>query len=1791
MPYFGNGEGLTSTPVMSAGVSSLDDKMAMAERVGRTDPGFLTSVAVGAPLSALDLVDTVASSVGLTERGSINQSALNAIGSPGLSDFYSNYREGIEIGSGLAGIVGSEVIARRLTGSTSRFMEGVSKLPYVRRVATLDAEYANAMNTVRNVDRALATRGAVGVEQYVGKIEPFRTIPGVDIPVTRSSAVFKAKGLGAAKAVRDTAALEAVMAVGLNQNGFLYDDSAAHNMAWMALGLATGGAAEWLHGAYQIRKFANSDEIRRTFAGALDPSSVENARIFSTRDTKVQGPTVGMFQGDVATDKVTSLLMSRSSLADTPITHLTSTEARSLQANRDSLSTQMMKQAQESMQSVAVKGITTDGRTRFSLSTPYYGNHVNMMMYRDPTAFYGARYVGAVPEDSSIYAIHRNFVERTDERIAEVEEQLLDESLDASERAELQRFRLRLGDDKRLTPMASIDGELMPISEATAIEGFAEPTIEFIRKERGIVGQVKGSLKGEDRHGLWATKTGNPAGEVSLDSDFILHLPGGKSLDNADHFDILRLYRTGREALNQMVNFKGPIRLPEKPNWFQLDMAEQLLRENPTANIVYPQGMSRETAMVESIAQKAEAVGKWDISEGLKADNLKTGETYEGNLSKLRVRYNLPKLSGYERGVLGEIEHPVEKLLRGVYAYGPGKIRTMSVQELKEAAAQFKRLGDFAPSSGRDFDTLAGNSFNYMRDDSGKAIKPLVVYKRPFQPQEWTQEMVAERMAAGKMHTVETLIRSENAPMSRTLTAEVINNPDFELASRSHELMDTQIQGSIIGSPPQTMRGSLANAIRTSEQRDRDNPILLAATRVREAVTRQARDFMKVSIEQAFGDTLSLLKNPRNAGSKYLLDQFHSFRSGWELRKAPVSRDGGFHAFVLRDTPGNRERFREVFGREMQKNQPLLNPDGKEVVLDDLSLAAQGSFNQVTELIRQEKNALLSANGRSAIESMEWYTPPPNTNGKYMGFVLGPDNKPVPGLSIVEDTADAFAKARESLTPRLEQLGMGYVFRTQDEIKDFAGIWERVQMDFIDPGTTAIQPGKRNKGLLGGANLRVNAFEDSLKYLQDSYLSHADDLIETLFKEQINSAKARSNIASEVTRNNASVTREQKYRNVYDIWLENLQGTSKLQSMKSPVGQLYNRIEGSIDKFLAEGTPTAARVWTALNGWVGRVPGSNSVAAKKDFEALSTQLGKYMPFKDTSDYLERMGAGATPPTVAKMTAGLNKFSAAMTLRIMEVAHPVMNLAGMVNSMPAVIRSLAQRPGEDTAAYAARVGHNAMIFNLQDGSSVGVLDMPRLGARAFKRAWSKESEADYQYMVRNGFLSQEVAEFQRQFGAIDGPGKWKTFFEGNPHSNNTFAKKGLVGWLSVLSDKSEDFSRSWGHMVGLEVADTLGIVNREARHAFAHDVANKMIANYSPQNRPEVFQGALGAPFGLFQSFVIGYYQRLMRYVETKNWQALGQQYAMQASLFGVTGVPGWQQATALLTDESGTTPEEGIYARLPASLASVIGHGTIANIPKIFGGEGVDVYSRGDVNPRIPGLSTSGSWLDSVPGFAVANKMVGGIAEGISAAASGQWSGTRLAEIASNTIANRPIAGMIEQFFANGDDTDRYGQLVNETKSASEAAYRLIGLRSERQSMALNAFYANKNAQEQEASRMEMLRLNTRTSLRDGTFEQQGGQIFKDYLDSGGDPRRFRRWVKDQYDAATQSRAERQLEKAMNPTNPNMEYALRLMDAGVSIGDEDDAPDPSQDYGSAPDDPLNQNSVSLGEYPNQMTTQ
>lgn len=1788
----------TITPDRFGGNEATQQDMAAASgAINRQNHGVFATLAGDAGLGVVDLADTVASSIPVLsrsfgiERGATNSAFLRAIDSPGLTDFYNDNKGGIEAASGIYGIIASELVARKLTAPAGLAMRALKGVGWGRRIASLDMQYERAMKAVRLADTSLAARGALGAEQFVGKvILPSEGLAGLawgskaGATVGRDALYRSAKMLGIAKGVRNAAVTEAVMATTLNQNGFLYDDDMAHNMMWMAGGLGLAGAFESVATGYAIRKAVNKDEIRRTFANALDVGGEEEARTgwFGKKvDTdkftglgdipKGQGALVGTI-----TDNVTNLLVGAKSKTGTAV------DDAGLFSNRGRLATQETQLAMEEVQKATIKGIEGNGRTRVGRETKNaegIWNHLQQAMNDDPGVLYGVEEIGASLPDESAFVTHMGRENRIKAIIDSAQAQI-DEAIEAGDMNvnidQLGDMIRRYKWKQQFTPVPLIDGERATLSDLRGLDGWVEPTI------------TKSALA--DNVPLWEAKAEASGRTVGLDANGQMYLPNNVDLNKADHFDVMRLYRLGQQMIDHHVSGAAPLILPKDANWFQLDLAEEILKANPSAKVQWPEGMNRASAQVESFAQKADALRQ----EGRKAKIREVAERRKGNeydpaveASKMRVRFNLPRLTAYERGILPDADSPVEQLLRGAAEMGGKEIRKLTLEDLKKAASDFKRIGDFAPTATSDFKSLTGNSFRYMMDRNGNPTRPILMYSRPMREVEWAPDYLTERMAAGRLNTMTAL--ADGPTQTANLTKLLVSSPDLDAAARTRELMETQVQGSLVGTNHLGAVGAFNKATRARDWIGRDNPTLLAASRLQERVQRFGADWFS-SEAKGLHTVASQLDSPRNTASKLLLNNFVAHRPGWDLLKkkgaiqttVATLPDGKTKVtqFVLAETEQNQRRWQEVFGEAMPEDAVLTAPNGKAVGLDDMGMAFMDEFNRMTASIRENKNHLLSSQGLKQIDELPYYIPPKNINGKFIGFTQDTEGKVVPGMTVIADTESEFAAQQAKVMKEIEDRGLtGYRFRTQEEINQFANIWDRAQMDMLDPGTTAIQGGKRSKGALQALDVDMKGVDGILATLRAQYLNHPQDVLRLMFKDQVNSAEARSNIATALVRNNANPAANQKYRTIHDMYLENLLGRSPLKSKGSPIGGLYNWVEGKADQILGDVAPKAARMMTHVNSFVDRATfWRDTDGAKRDFDSLTRYLGDFMPFKDSVEYVERLSAGSMPPKLKDIMGGTSRFTAGVMLRFFEPVMALMNLSGMVNAMPAVIRHVQQQAGESAAEHAARVGHLATIFEDADkqGNRISVLNMGKLMQKGFQLAWQRTSHADYDYMVRNGFLTQEVAEFQKQFGSIETKSDWNRFFFGDENAAKTRAgapklgergavlnrlttKKGIDGWMSILTDKSEDFSRSWGHMTGLALAEELGITGREAKHAFAHDIANKMIANYNPNNRPEIYQGALGAPLGLFQSFIMNYYQRMFRYLETKDLASAGIQSAMQSALFGVPTIPGFSAAANFFFEHTNgeEDPIAAIQGRFGASAGDLLYGGVLSNIPKLFGAEGVDLYSRGDVSIRLPGSSP-------VPAWAVAAKVLGSVSQGAKLFSTNNpdLSSTQVAEILSNVIPNRPVAGMVEQLFAHGNDTDAAGQLVSHSKGLSQSMegwYRMIGVRSMRQAKDIEAFYKSRNQQSLQAAMKDQLRMNVRSAFRDGD-EAAIPKILERYIENGGDPRNARRWLMENYKAATETRSERMLNDSLNSPD-KMAYAIRLLDAGVSI-DEDEETQP-----------------------------
>lgn len=969
-----------------------------------TGPGdshaWYTTLAGDTIGGALDLADTVASSTigrftGM-QRGDLNNKVLGALDMPGLTNFFNQNQGGIGVASTIEGIAASAYAGGKIAKVAMPLLDVFKSAPIAGRLLTLEDSYQAAMGTVRAVDTQLAASGVTGSEAWATSL----TIPAVSadaatgatasgfLTTTRAQAVTRAMGLSFGKGVVHAAGQEAVMATFLNQNDYLYSEDAGQNLMWMGLGLATGGVFNVLGTGYQIRKFANSDMLQRLKAEALDPLGQEKARtsVPDADPAKSNLTFLGSLQG-TTTDRVTSYMVSAKAKPAMGVDPKTFARL-AIQHEDVALNTELIK--------ATVKGIPGQVGTGFDSKAAGWWNHVTKGLDSDPALLYGTESIGGIADDATLGGTHAAVKEETQNKLAS-----LKAALDAHDSGEATLSRKGLANTLTalkntrffdgLTPMAIIDREPVPLSIGAAYDNFARPTIK-VDSELGM---------------YEAFHADGRSTNVGIDNTGKMYLPGDKTMETADHFDVLRLYDSAHTQLRDLAKQTGDSNfvwsIPEQADgsthWLHLDMAEQLMKDtNGRANVDWGR-FTPESAKKESLIQKIIALKGTDFVGMDPAD-----------MQKLRVRFNLPRLNSYQMGVLGTMDSPLDVLIRGSVDMPESQLRNMSVGDFKQAFASMNNIGDLATQDASQVKSFMGNSFNFMRDDQGNPLKPLLMYKRNIAPQDFAPDTLAERIGAKKTAIAAQLTGGQSGPMTREIIGNMLANPDFEAGAYVSGLHDTQIASSIPGLaniPSQTGIGAILNSLTTAEWRARDNPAILALTRLREGVDRRMLGFYQDTAKAAMGDSIATINGPRNVASKTLLDNFHTFRPGWDLEEKTIrvpGANGEVNGFVLSDTVGNKQRFLQQYGREMNAGEVLLDSKGNQVVMDDLALDTQKRFNMMSDAHRVEKNSLLAARGLPEITRDSWYVPPQDVTGKYIGFTRDINGNTLPGGTIIANS-------------------------------------------------------------------------------------------------------------------------------------------------------------------------------------------------------------------------------------------------------------------------------------------------------------------------------------------------------------------------------------------------------------------------------------------------------------------------------------------------------------------------------------------------------------------------------------------------------------------------------------------------------------------------------------------------------------------------------------------------------------------------------------------------------------------
>lgn len=1106
------------------------------------------------------------------------------------------------------------------------------------------------------------------------------------------------------------------------------------------------------------------------------------------------------------------------------------------------------------------------------------------------------------------------------------------------------------------------------------------------------------------------------------------------------------------------------------------------------------------------------------------------------------VAMNLPMPSYAER-ISGDLSDTTRAILEGAR-------NGMNTEELRALRRSMQDIAGFAKATDQA-PALSGDLFDIIDSIADAAKRPIygILEEAGVAQKDRILAAVTDRLIEDRLATISTLIVTKEGDQPgfvASLASQLLNDPDFVKASRVHGLADDQVTG--LGNA----LNQLAGETRTAELRARDSETMLALIRTVEQIARQTDNFTRDLLARHLGDATEKLSGPGGRFSRTLLNAFHTYGRGWDIEvavplanSAPSGREvRAVNGLQLAITKGNADRL-NVTIKDMRDAEEagnpflLLNPRTKKpIALDDVALDWQLRFNNMTDELLSETNRIRTSMNIRPLARRAWYIPPTPTEGKFVGFVFDSNNELVPNRTIIADTQVSFDRQRRLLET---ELGGSFRIRTREQASAYLDAFDEAEMDWAAAGSLTA-PIRAQAGGLGTEFIQQNSIQDALGWAQNRAEGLGRGTIRALLDEQIRSARIRHNV--EVIMRGGDQSRRtifQEYEAIArGIPLSNLESSISGNFVSSLTRQ-GQRLIDSVWPTLEHFTPRAATRFA--NDAVQRMGVPDTKAERifgkgATYESIARELGEFSPYRSFADFIEQNHNISQPPQIRRLSQQLNTLSAALILRYADIHQAGMNLIGLITTLPAIVRA-----------------GSAPVTTFGRGNKISVLDTVKILSDAVVDMVSPRSAQDWEFMVRNGDTTQQVLDFNQTMALVKDRNSFTRVFLGSGDKTRAskaktrvgriFQERGIDGLISIATDSTENFSRSYSHMVGLRVARMTGHTSMEAAHKFAREIANAGIANYSIVNRPEVYQSAFGSLFGLFTSWSRTYNQRLFRWLEDGEFARLGEQFAIQTALFGVTGNVGFNQLSWLFDKTVGGRDAENkgqevptivdrIYARLGPEAGAAVSYGGIANFT------GLALWTRGDVNLRQPTLDP----FQNAPALGLLQQVSRVVKDTFVADGDLEL----ISESLSRNLPNRVARGLWTELVEGGTEVDATGRIVAESQSFVDSIARMSGIRSARQQVQIEAYYANSAAVRNDAVRMTPVRLKTRSLIRKGQFTSERAiQVFDDYVSVGGNPINFNSWLQSQVREVASPRDLRQVMRALN--NPQLQLRVWRHDA------------------------------------------
>ena len=384
-----------------------------------------------------------------------------------------------------------------------------------------------------------------------------------------------------------------------------------------------------------------------------------------------------------------------------------------------------------------------------------------------------------------------------------------------------------------------------------------------------------------------------------------------------------------------------------------------------------------------------------------------------------------------------------------------------------------------------------------------------------------------------------------------------------------------------------------------------------------------------------------------------------------------------------------------------------------------------------------------------------------------------------------------------------------------------------------------------------------------------------------------------------------------------------------------------------------------------------------------------------------------------------------------------------------------------------------------------------------------------------------------------------------------------AIKKIASPATRLNQGVEDMNRFVSAHTAKSISDIAvkhGLITEGEQLAYINTFVNRTNGNFIANQRPMLFQGPVGQAVGLFQTYQFNLMQQLFRYVGEGKNKSAALLLGLQGTVYGMNGLPMFNAInTHIVGNAAGNTTHKDIISQTYETTGKELGdwlmYGVASN-SMLFPDAKVNLYSRGDINPRqVTVIPTNPA---DVPFIGASIKFFSNLkttAERLGAG--GDVYGTLLQGV-EHAGVSRPLAGMAQvmQAFGNEDmvsySTTSKGSIIGANDLFSLTTFaRIAGGRPLDEAIANDAVYRIKAYSAAKSHEINTLGSAIKSKIQAGSLTSEDVNAFtEEYMKRGGKQDQFSKFMMRQMKSANVSTANQLANDLKNPINQNMQAVM-----------------------------------------------